>query len=133
MHRVADCVADRIRSVVPQPTEWQNSANQIDAAFIFAQVDFVKVHCEKFRAIAVLFRRHQNNAHKLKHRGGKLENDYGEEWRERTENGGIVQLQYRHRGSKNAEQIKHEVCSTPVALHSVQMEATGHGRARSRE
>jgi hypothetical protein len=62
------------------------------------------VHCEKFQTIAALFRRHQNNAHKLKHCGGKFQNDYSEEWRERTENGGIVQLQYRHRGPKNAEQ-----------------------------
>src|SRR5215471_21742554 len=104
-----------------------------NAAFIFAQVDFVKLHCEKFQAIAVLFRRHQNNAHKLKHCGGKLENDYGEEWRERAENSGIVQLQYRHRAPKNAEQIKHKACSTPVALHSVQTKATGHRRALSRE
>jgi hypothetical protein len=28
-------------------------------------------------------------------------------------------LQYRHRGPKNGEQIKHEVCSRPVALHLV--------------
>ena len=130
MHGVADCI---IRRVKLQPPEWQNIGNQINAAFIFAQVDFVNVQCEKFQAIVVLFRRHQNNSHKLKHCGGKLENDYGEEWRERAENGGIVQLQYRHCGPKNAEQIKHEVCSTPVALHSVQMEATGHRRARSRE
>jgi len=111
----------------------QRIGNQVNATFIFAQVDFVKVHCEKFQAIAVLFRRHQNNAHKLKHCGGKLENDYGEEWRERAEDSGIVQLQYRHRGPKNAEQIKHEACSTPIALHSVQTEATGHRRALSRE
>ena len=88
---------------------------------------------KKFGAIAVLFRRHQNDAHKLKHSGRNLENDYGEEWRQRTENDGIVQLQYRHRDPNNAEQIKHEVCSTPVALHLVQMEATGERRARSRE
>jgi hypothetical protein len=121
-----------VRLSVPQPREWQHVTDRINAAFIFAQADFVKVHCEKFQAIA-LFRRHQNNAHKLKHCGGKLENDYGEEWRERAENGGIVQLQYRHRGPKSAEQIKHEACSTPVALRSVQMEATGDRRARSRE
>ena len=88
---------------------------------------------QEFQTVAALFRRHQNNAHKLKHCGGKLENDYGEEWRERAENGGIVQLQYRHRGRKNTEQIKYEVCKTPVALHSVQIEATGQRRARSRE
>jgi hypothetical protein len=68
----------------------KRSICQQNAAFIFARVDFVKVHCEKFRAIAVLFRRHQNNAHKLKHCGGKLENDYSEEWGERAEDGGIV-------------------------------------------
>src|SRR5262245_55845171 len=42
---------------------------------------FLKVHCETFQIVAALFGRHQNNAHKLKHGGGKLENDYGEEWR----------------------------------------------------
>jgi hypothetical protein len=34
--RVADCVADRIRPVVPQATEEQRVGNQIDAAMIFA-------------------------------------------------------------------------------------------------
>ena len=41
MHRVADCI---IRRVILQPTEWQNVGNQINAAFIFARSDFVKVH-----------------------------------------------------------------------------------------
>jgi hypothetical protein len=41
--RVADCIADSIRLAVPQPTEWQRIGNQIDAAFIFARSDFVKV------------------------------------------------------------------------------------------
>ena len=40
----ADCILDRIRLAVPQPTEWQCIANQIDAAFIFARSDFVNVH-----------------------------------------------------------------------------------------
>jgi hypothetical protein len=34
--RVVDCVADRIRFAVPQPTERQRIGNQIKAAFIFA-------------------------------------------------------------------------------------------------
>jgi hypothetical protein len=30
-------------SAIPQTTEWQRIGNQIDAAFIFARADFVKV------------------------------------------------------------------------------------------
>jgi len=37
MHRVADCVADRIRFAVPQPTEWQRVSDQINAAPILAR------------------------------------------------------------------------------------------------
>src|SRR5262245_43155750 len=44
MLRVPDCIADRIRLAVPQPTEWQGIADQIDAAMIFARVDFIFVH-----------------------------------------------------------------------------------------
>ena len=40
MHRVADCM---IRRVIPQPTEWENIGNQIDAAMIFARADFVNM------------------------------------------------------------------------------------------
>jgi hypothetical protein len=40
---VADCVADCIRPTVPQATEWQRIGNQIDAAFIVAWPDFLKV------------------------------------------------------------------------------------------
>jgi hypothetical protein len=29
---------------VPQPAEWQHIGNQINAAFVFARSDFVKVH-----------------------------------------------------------------------------------------
>jgi hypothetical protein len=36
MHRVAGCIFDRIRPVVPQATEWQGIGNQIDAALIGA-------------------------------------------------------------------------------------------------
>jgi hypothetical protein len=36
VHRVADCVIWR---VIPQPTEWQRIADQINAAFIFARID----------------------------------------------------------------------------------------------
>src|SRR5262245_40337680 len=41
MHGVADCI---IRRVIPEPTEWQNVGNQINAAFIFARSYFVFVH-----------------------------------------------------------------------------------------
>ena len=40
MHCVADCIT---RRVIPQPTEWQNFGNEIDAAFIFAGADIVNV------------------------------------------------------------------------------------------
>jgi hypothetical protein len=39
MHRVAD----RIRSAIAKPTEWQRIGDQIDAAFIFARSDFVNM------------------------------------------------------------------------------------------
>ena len=42
---VADCIAGSVRSVIPQPTEWQRIGNQIDAAMIFARADFVAVAC----------------------------------------------------------------------------------------
>jgi hypothetical protein len=41
---VADCVADRVRSVIPQPTEWQSIGNQIDAPLQFAI-------CKRFLAL----------------------------------------------------------------------------------
>ena len=41
MHRVTDGV---IRRVLPQPTDRQDIGNEIDAAFIAAWADFVKVH-----------------------------------------------------------------------------------------
>jgi hypothetical protein len=44
MLRVADCITDRIRLVIPQPTKWQRIGNQIDAAFVFARADFVNAH-----------------------------------------------------------------------------------------
>jgi hypothetical protein len=43
VHRIADCVADRVWFTVPQPTEWQSIGNEIDTAFIFARSDFVNV------------------------------------------------------------------------------------------
>ena len=43
MLRVADCIAGRIRFAVPQTTEWQGIADEIDAAMILARVDFVNV------------------------------------------------------------------------------------------
>jgi len=39
---VSDCVAERVRSIIPQrPAEGQRIGNQIDAAFIFARAYFV--------------------------------------------------------------------------------------------
>jgi len=35
--RVADCIRDRIRLAVPQPTEGQRIGNYIDAAMIFTR------------------------------------------------------------------------------------------------
>ena len=46
--RIPDCILDRIRLAVPQPTEWQCIANQIDAAMIFARADFVNMHRKPF-------------------------------------------------------------------------------------
>jgi hypothetical protein len=43
MLRVADCVAERVRLAIPQPTEWQRVGNEIDAAMIFARADLVNV------------------------------------------------------------------------------------------
>src|SRR4030095_14490918 len=36
MRRVADCIACRVRSIIPQPTEWHHIGNEIDAAIILA-------------------------------------------------------------------------------------------------
>jgi len=41
---VLDCVQ---LSGKPQPTEWQRIGDQIDAAMILAQADFVKVDANK--------------------------------------------------------------------------------------
>jgi hypothetical protein len=43
MLRISDCVADCVWLSVPQATEWQRIGNQIDAAMIFAQADFVNL------------------------------------------------------------------------------------------
>jgi hypothetical protein len=40
---VVDCAADRVWSILPQATEWQGIGSQIDAAMIFAGVNFVNV------------------------------------------------------------------------------------------
>jgi len=40
VHRVADCI---IRHAVPQPAEWENIGNEINAAMILARSDFVNV------------------------------------------------------------------------------------------
>src|SRR5262249_16991498 len=48
LHRLIGYSASRSQSRnrvgVPQPTEWQNIADQINAAFVFARADFIKVH-----------------------------------------------------------------------------------------
>jgi hypothetical protein len=41
--RVSDCITDRVRFAIPQPTEWQHIADQINAEMIFARSDFVNV------------------------------------------------------------------------------------------
>jgi hypothetical protein len=43
MLRVTDCVGDSVRLAISEPTEWKHIGNQIDAAPIFAQADFVNV------------------------------------------------------------------------------------------
>ena len=43
MLRVADCIANSFRPVIPEPTEWQHIGNEIDAAFVFARSDFIDV------------------------------------------------------------------------------------------
>ena len=49
MVRVSDCIADCIRLDIPQATERQLIADQIDAAMIFARADFVTVVRFHFR------------------------------------------------------------------------------------
>ena len=43
MHRIPDCVADCIGLAIPQATEWQRVADEIDAAMIFTRAHFVNV------------------------------------------------------------------------------------------
>ena len=43
MLHIVDCVTDCIRFAVPQPTEWQRTGNQIEAAMIFARAHLVDV------------------------------------------------------------------------------------------
>ena len=52
MLRVSNCIADSIRPIVPQATEWQGIANEIDAAFIFARANVVHVHHLQRRKLA---------------------------------------------------------------------------------
>jgi hypothetical protein len=49
----ASVVADRVWLAVPEPTEWQRTGNQIDAAMIFARTDFVNVREFSHRLIAL--------------------------------------------------------------------------------
>ena len=51
VHCVTDCI---IRCVIPQATEWQNSGNQINAAFVATRWDFVRVHKASAIDIAIL-------------------------------------------------------------------------------
>jgi len=52
---VSDCIADRIRLAIPQPTKWERIGDQINAAFIVTRSDFVKVFdCLNSR---IIFRR----------------------------------------------------------------------------
>jgi hypothetical protein len=44
VHCVADCICDRVRFALPQPTEWQLVGDELDAAFIFTLPNFVNVH-----------------------------------------------------------------------------------------
>jgi hypothetical protein len=43
MLRISDCITDSVWSAIQEPNEWQNIANQIDAAMIFAKTHFVNV------------------------------------------------------------------------------------------
>jgi hypothetical protein len=43
MLRVVNCVVGCVWLDIPKPTEWQRIGSQIDAAMIFARVDFVNV------------------------------------------------------------------------------------------
>ena len=45
--RVSDCVVDGVRFGIPQATEWERISEQINAASIFSQSDFVGVHAHK--------------------------------------------------------------------------------------
>jgi hypothetical protein len=40
---VVDCIAEFVWLVIPQPTKWQRSGDEIKAAFIFARSNFVNV------------------------------------------------------------------------------------------
>ena len=48
---IPDCIANRIRLAVPQATEWQGIADEIDASFVLASADFVNVHQSRTRAL----------------------------------------------------------------------------------
>jgi len=43
---ISDCVRHGIRLAIPQPTEWQNIGNLIDAAMIFARPDLIDVRVD---------------------------------------------------------------------------------------
>jgi len=43
VHRVSDCILNRIQSGIPQPTEWQRIGNKIGAAFVFARANLINV------------------------------------------------------------------------------------------
>jgi hypothetical protein len=43
---VADSIAGSVRSVIPQPTEWERIGNQIDTVMILARPYLLNVHSE---------------------------------------------------------------------------------------
>jgi len=53
VHCVPDCVADGVRPILPQPTEWQRIANQINTVLEFFDKRFLSYNalsagnCEK--------------------------------------------------------------------------------------
>ena len=49
MHRVANCVAGRVRAAIQEATEWQRIGNQIDAAFAFGLFYSFVVTSGRFR------------------------------------------------------------------------------------
>jgi hypothetical protein len=66
MLRESDCVRDRIRTAIPEPTEWQYIGDQIDAAFMFARSDFVNVHQSQRRKLVFANRKRDSGDRRKK-------------------------------------------------------------------